>query len=270
MFLIFSDYEYRRAISLSLKFPMKILLLAAGIGQRLGDVAENLPKCLLEFAGKTLLQRHLAILGHFGVNEIIIITGYQSELVEQEIDRVGHDGLISTVRNPDYRKGSIISMLLGLQALANEPDFLLMDADVLYDYRILEKLLNSRHRNCFLLDRNFEAGEEPVKLCVRDGQLIEFRKKIDGNLKFDFQGESVGFFRFDNATADKLIQSANTYLDRGEDTQPYEECIRDLLLLDPDSFGFEDITGFKWIEIDFPEDISKANTVILPRILQLN
>ena len=247
---------------------MKTLLLAAGIGKRLGDVSANLPKCLLEFAGKTLLQRHLEILGNLDVNEIIIITGYQSDLVEQEIARSGSKH-IRIVRNPDYLKGSIISMLLGLKALVNEPEFILMDADVLYDYRILERLVNSRHQNCFLLDREFEQGEEPVKLCVRNGQLIEFRKKIDDNLEFDYQGESVGFFRFNNVTADKLIKSANAYLERGEDTQPYEECIRDLLLVEPDNFGFEDITGLEWIEIDFPEDINRANTDILPRILQL-
>jgi choline kinase len=249
---------------------MKIILLAAGIGQRLGDVSAKLPKCLLKFGGKTLLQRHFSILKHFDINEIIIITGYQSELVEQEITGTGADDRIRIVQNPDYRKGSIISMLIGLQALANEPDFILMDADVLYDYRILEKLLNTPHQNCFLLDREFEQGEEPVKLCVRDGKLIEFRKKIDDNLRFDYQGESVGFFRFNHATADKLIQSANTYLARGEDTQPYEECIRDLLLAEPGDFGFEDITGLEWIEIDFPEDINRANTDILPKILQLN
>ena len=88
---------------------MKTLLLAAGIGQRLGDVSANLPKCLLEFAGSTLLQRHLGILRHFGVNEIIIITGYQSDLVEQEITRVGNDSHIRIVKNSDYSKGSIMA-----------------------------------------------------------------------------------------------------------------------------------------------------------------
>lgn len=249
---------------------MKTLLLAAGIGERLGEASANQPKCLLEFAGKTLLQRHICILRHIGINEIIIITGYRSDLVEREIASTGNDGDIRIVRNPDYCKGSIISMLVGLQELENEPDFFLMDADVLYDYRILERLLNSPYQNCFLLDREFEQDEEPVKLCVRDGQLIEFRKKIADNLKYDYQGESVGFFRFNNATADKLIQSARNYLNRGEDTQPYEECIRDLLLVDPSRFGFEDITGLEWIEIDFPEDIDRANNDILPRILQLN
>ena len=65
------------------------------------------------------------------------------------------------------------------------------------------------------------------------------------------------------------MHGAKNYLKRGEDKQPYEECIRDLLLSNPDSFGFEDITGLKWIEIDFPEDVDKAEKNILPEILQL-
>jgi choline kinase len=248
---------------------MKTILLAAGIGQRLGEITGDKPKCLLKFGGISLLQRHLATLHYYGITGIIIVTGYQSNLIEQEVYNNDDANLIKIIHNPAYEKGSIISMLIGLEALATDNDFLLMDADVLYDHRIIERLIRTDHKNCFLLDRNFEPGEEPVKLCVRDGQLIEFRKKIDDNLHFDFQGESVGFFRFSKATADGLIQSAKDYLKRGEDKQPYEECIRDLLLSNPDSFGFEDITGLNWIEIDFPEDVGKAKNNILPNILQL-
>ena len=248
---------------------MKTILLAAGIGQRLGEITGDKPKCLLKFGGISLLQRHLTTLHHYGVTGIIIVTGYQSNLIEQEAYNNDDANLIKIIHNPAYEKGSIISMLIGLEALATDKDFLLMDADVLYDHRIIERLIRTGHKNCFLLDRNFEPGDEPVKLCVRDGQLIEFRKKIDDNLHFDFQGESVGFFRFSKATADGLIQSAKDYLKRGEDKQPYEECIRDLLLSNPDSFGFEDITGLNWIEIDFPEDVDMAKNNILPNILQL-
>jgi choline kinase len=173
------------------------------------------------------------------------------------------------VHNPAYEKGSSISMLTGLEALATDNEFLLMDADVLYDHRIIERLISTCNKNCFLLDRDFEPGDEPVKLCVRNGQLIEFRKKIDDNLHFDFQGESVGFFRFSRETANSLVQSAKDYMQRGENNQPYEECIRDILLSNPDNFGFEDITGLNWIEIDFPEDVGKAENNILPNILQL-
>lgn len=249
---------------------MKTVLLAAGVGQRLGDLSGYRPKCLLEFDGVSLLHRHLNILRHFGLSEIIIVTGYQAGLIEQEAHANSSGLRVQFAHNPDYSKGSVISLLTGLEKFQTGTDVLLMDADVLYDYRIIERLCVTRHRDCFLLDRDFEPGEEPVKLCVRDGHLIEFRKTISPDLKFDFQGESVGFFRFSSDTARELIRSASGYLQRGEESQPYEECIRDLLLAEPDKFAFEDITGLHWIEIDFPEDVGKAKNDVLPHIRQVN
>lgn len=249
---------------------MKSIVLAAGVGQRLGAISGNRPKCLIEFDGATLLRRHLRILDHYGISEVIIVTGYQPELIAHEVAQAGPAARIRCVHNPDFTRGSLISMRLGLQALQDEEDFVLMDADVLYDHRLLERLFTTRHPNCFLLDRDFEAGEEPVKLCVRDGRLVEFRKKVNGSLSYDMQGESVGFFRFTPATARDLMRAADCYLQRGEDQQPYEECIRDLLLANPADFAYEDITGLQWIEIDFPEDIIRARTMILPHMQQLD
>ena len=249
---------------------MKTVLLAAGVGQRLGAISGNRPKCLIEFDGVTLLRRHLRILEHYGMTEIIIVTGYLPDLLAREVANTSAAAITRCVHNPDYTKGSLISMLTGLTDLQTDQDFILMDADVLYDHRIMERLVTTRHHNCILLDRNFEAGEEPVKLCVRDGRLVEFRKKINGNLQCDLQGESVGFFRFAPATALQLVRAAKYYLQRGENQQPYEECIRDLLLDRPEDFGYEDISGLHWIEIDFPEDIIKARNNILPHMLQLD
>lgn len=249
---------------------MKTVLLAAGVGQRLGAISEYKPKCLIEFDGISLLRRHLRILEHYGMTEIIIVTGYQPELLAREIAKTGTAAITRCAHNLDYTKGSLISMLTGLTEMQTDQDFILMDADVLYDHRIMERLVTTQLHNCFLLDRDFEAGEEPVKLCVRDGRLVEFRKKINGSLQFDLQGESVGFFRFAPSTALQLTRAVQNYLQRGEDQQPYEECIRDLLLDRPENFGYEDITGLHWIEIDFPEDIIKARNTILPHMQQLD
>jgi choline kinase len=248
---------------------MKTVLLAAGVGQRLGTISGNRPKCLIEFDGVSLLRRHVRILEHYGITEIIIVTGYRPDLLAREVANSGATAIIRAVHNPDYTKGSLISMLTGLTALQTDRDFILMDADVLYDHRIMARLVTTQHHNCFLLDRDFEAGDEPVKLCVRDGRLVEFRKKFNGHQHFDLQGESVGFFRFTPATARQLIRTAEHYLEKGEDQQPYEECIRDLVLDRPGDFGYEDITGLHWIEIDFAEDIIKAKNNILPRMQQL-
>ena len=126
-----------------------------------------------------------------------------------------------------------------------------------------------RKRNLFLLDQDFEPGEEPVKLCVYNNELIEFRKKIDENLAFDLQGESVGFFKFTSRTGKLLNLKASDYIKRGEDEAPYEEVIRDLLLAEREQYSYEDITGLPWLEIDFPEDVIKAKYEILPKLTDL-
>lgn len=247
---------------------MKTIILAAGIGQRLGNSSENKPKCLLVFNGKSLLQRHIENLHHYGMDDIIIVTGFKSEMIKSALTDIGADQ-VDIVFNADFTKGSILSFLTGMNASDPKQDFILMDADVLYDHNILSRLINSNKENIFLLDQDFEMGEEPVKLCVQNNRLIEFRKRIDSNLTFDLQGESVGFFKFTSQIGQSLVLKANEYINRGEDEAPYEEIIRDLLLAMPEKYSFEDITGLPWLEIDFAEDIDKANDEILSKLTEL-
>lgn len=245
---------------------MHAVILAAGVGQRLGSAAANKPKSLLQFGGLSLLARHLHNLRYYGISRITVVTGHQSDLIEQEIRRHA-DGLeVDTRYNPNYREGSVVSLHAASDVLSGREPVLLMDADVLYEHTLIERLKTTEHANCFLLDRDFEPGEEPVKLCVHDDRLIDFRKRIDKNLRFDYQGESVGFFRFSPAMASDLAQRADCYLQNRRRDEPYEEIIRDALLETPEAFGFEDITGSAWIEIDFPADIQRAEQRVLPHI----
>jgi choline kinase len=247
---------------------MKTIILAAGVGQRLENCSKDRPKCLLEFGGKSLLQRHIENLRHYGQDDVAIVTGFQSDMIKSALSDIGATR-VELCFNPDFTLGSILSLLTGLNALAPDQDFILMDADVLYDHNIIGRLVNSGKENIFLLDQNFEIGEEPVKLCVHNDQLIEFRKQLDKNLIFDFQGESVGFFRFTSHAGKLLGLKASEYINRGEDEVPYEEIIRDVLLAEPEKYSFEDITGLPWLEIDFPEDVVKAKNEILPNLTDL-
>jgi len=113
------------------------------------------------------------------------------------------------------------------------------------------------------MDKNFEPGDEPVKLCIRDGKIVEFRKKVD--VEFDTCGESVGFFKFSFETAQNLIEATERFKTNPEEC--YEEPLRELALnSSPDTFGVEDITGMPWTEIDFPEDVKKAQEKIFTQL----
>jgi choline kinase len=245
---------------------MKAIILAAGVGNRLGDISKGKPKCLLEFEGKSLLHRHITLLKQLGITEILVVTGYRQDAIKDELLRLDVDENVRTVYNAEFRLGSVISLWTAREFLEPDDDVILMDADVLYDCNILKILVNTLHDNCFLLDRDFEPGDEPVKICVHDNTMVEFRKHIDTQLEFDSQGESVGFFRFSGKVSEQLARHCKEYIDGDQKETPYEEVIRDLLLQTPDEFNFEDITGLSWIEIDFPEDFSRAINEVLSKI----
>ena len=225
---------------------------------RLGEAAGGRPKCLLQFGGKSLLQRHIEILNDLDTDRIIIITGYRRADIEAALATINSRAPVEPVINPHYEIGSVVSLHCAYNHLTDGTGTILMDADVLYDPEVLGRLLNTPFSNCFLLDRDFEPGDEPVKLCVAGNTLVEFRKQPDNSLSWDYQGESVGFFRFDAGVCARLAARTQSYIDNGRSGEPYEEAIRDLLMETPDSFNFEDITGRAWIEIDFPADVERA------------
>lgn len=240
------------------------IILAAGVGRRLGEAGAGLPKCLLPMGGRTLLRRHLAHLESAGVRRIVVATGFGAEQVCAELEAWPGTAQVSTVHNPDFDEGSVVTLWTARQTLRHADEVLVMDADVLYDPEIIHRLVRSTHANCFLLDRDLEPGEEPVKLCVRDGLLVEFRKRVE--IESDYCGESVGFFRFSASAARQLATHVESYVDGNRRQEPHEEAIRDLLLSEPSRFGFEEVTGLPWIEIDFPQDVIRARHEILPRI----
>jgi choline kinase len=250
-----------------MEIMMKAVMLAAGIGARLGPaVTDHPPKVLLRFGGKSLLQRHVEILRRLGVEELVLGVGYRQEEIEQEIADLRAEDFVRTVFNGDFDQGSIVTLWTLRDELCCGGPVLLMDADVLYDEGILRRLVLSRHQNCLLLDRAFTPGDEPVKLCIRDGEIVEFRKWLSA--EFDFCGESVGLFKLSAPVAGKIIAQAKLYLEQGRRLDPYEEAIRDVILTSTRrTFSFEDITSMPWIEIDFAADVERATREILPRIL---
>lgn len=247
----------------------RALILAAGVGRRLGETESDqhrLPKAMLDFGGTTLLARHVGILRGLGISNITVVVGFGAAHIRSAVAAMNDGPPISVVVNPDFREGSVVSLWAGRGVLRSGTPVILMDADVLYDARLMARLIESTRSDCLLLDREIEPGDEPVKLCVRDGRIVDFHKRP--REPYDWHGESVGFFRFSAAVAEQLAERAEDYVVTGRRMMEYEEPIRDMIIAGPaDRFGFEDISGLPWTEIDFPEDIVKARA-LLPELLR--
>ena len=242
-------------------------MLAAGVGARLSSsFTESPPKILLRFGGKSLLECHIEIFRRQGIEELVLGVGYKNQDIEREIKALGAGDFVRTVLNKDYQEGNILTLWTLRDELRCETPVVLLDADILYEERLLERLIESSHQNCLLLDRNLEPGDEPVKICVRDNEIVEFRKWL--STSFDFHGESVGMFKLSQDMARQIIAQTELYLGQGRRHEAYEETIRDVILTSPrGTFKFEEITGLAWIEIDSLTDVRHAELDILPRIL---
>lgn len=248
---------------------MRAIILAAGLGLRLQQPPEQqFPKCLLRFQGMTLLERHLRALRAAGVDEVELALGFQPEAVEAELDRLDWQPRPGIVLNPRYDLGSVLTVHTMAGALARGGDVLLMDADVLYDEAILRALIAGPSVDRLLIDRDFETGDEPVKLCLKAGVPVELRKQVAVGLPYDTIGESVGFFRFRESTARRLAEIVAGYVSGGRAHMPHEEAVRDLLLEGGRTYDVADVTGLSWIEIDFPGDVARAENEVLPRLAQ--
>ncbi len=246
----------------------KAIILAAGVGRRLGGAGpgDHPPKALLDFGGRSLLARHVGFLRDCGVADVTVVVGYQAEKIRAALDSLPDGQAVQTVANSDFRSGSVVSLATAEGALRAGRPTVLMDADVLYDHRMLSRLVGSAKPNCLLLDKAIEPGDEPVKLCISGGQIVDFHKKPQ--VDHEWHGESVGFFRFAPKVASELADRARGYVNAGKSQLEYEEAIRDMILAaSPGTFGYEDVSDLPWIEIDFQTDVDKARAQVLPALV---
>src|SRR5271168_3625775 len=250
---------------------MRAIILAAGRGLRLQQADDRqLPKCLLHFGGMSLLERHLRLLKGAGVDDIVLALGFRHERVEADLDRLSWSPRPEIVVNPHFELGSVLTVHTVADAMTRGGDVLLMDADVLYDERIMDALVAGTHPvNRLLMDRDFEDGEEPVKLCLRDGAPVELRKQLAAGVEYDTIGESVGFFRFTQGGARRLAALVAGYIAEGRGQMPHEEAVRDLLIERTQRFEVADVTGAPWIEIDYADDVRRAANEVLPQLQAL-
>ncbi|MEE8338101.1 MAG: phosphocholine cytidylyltransferase family protein [Dehalococcoidia bacterium] len=228
---------------------MIAVLLAAGRGRRLGN---DRPKALLEFGGRTLLDRHLENLaGIQGGIETVVVTGFRAELL---------DGVPRAIANPHYERGSVISLAVALDALADRgEDLLLMDADVLYAPGILRDVI-ALDRG-FAIDTRVAPGGEEMIAGVRDGRVRALRRgRLDG---FDLTGETVGFTKLDAASL-PVLRAIVATVAAADAESDYEQALDRFV----GEYGADYVlVGERpWTEIDFPEDVERAEREVLPRL----
>jgi choline kinase len=234
---------------------MKAVILAAGIGNRLKPLTDNMPKSLIKIKGRTILERMLDRLVAAGIREVSLVVGHKKEMISAAAGGRYKTASCKYLVNPDYRLGSILSLWAAREEIGRD-DIILMDADVVFEEEVLKRLLGSRNPDCFLVDKSFKDSGEEMKVVLLGGKVVQIARKI--TREHDAAGEGVGFCRISAGSGPELLKSLEKKicLNRLCD---YEMALDDLV--GKIHAGAEEVTGLNWTEIDFPEDIQKAETI---------
>jgi L-glutamine-phosphate cytidylyltransferase len=236
------------------------IILAAGVGKRLLGTSGGKPKCLIEIAGRSLLARLLDALAGAGVEDAVVVTGFGDEAVRAALRDDPPPLRTRCLTNPRYREGAILSLWTAREVL--DRDVLVMDADVLCTPLLIERLVRSRHPDCFLLDASQENTGEEQMLLVRDGRVLTIVR--GGAPGYELMGESIGFLKLSAASARLLRTLLERRVQAGDTGIEHEEVYPELLA--QVQVAFERVDGLPWIEIDFPTDVERAARDVLPQI----
>ena len=239
---------------------MKAVILAAGVGRRLRALTQRRPKCLIEIGGRSLLSRYFDVLLDLGLTRICLVVGYKHDLIREAVASSPSSLEVTFLVNAAFERGSIGSLWVARQVF--DDDLVIMDADVLFHPTILSRLLTSSSPNALLMDETVRQRTEECMVAVRQGRVVSLSKRMPS--QYDLVGEGVGFLRVARAALPWLLRSVEARVSRGDLDGEYEDALDDFFRDVP--VGVEKIGGLPWIEIDFPEDVERAQREILPKL----
>ena len=245
--------------------PPTAVILAAGVARRLAPATDRTQKSLLPVGGRPILARMLDGLAAVGVPRVVIVVGHCADQVEALTASAPPGLTVQCLYNPDYAKGSAISLLAARDTIAGSST-LIMDADVVFPREFLRRLLASPAPNALLTDRSFHDTGEEVKLYTRGERVIALGKKVVPEA-WDLVAEGVGFFKCGAEAGPDLVRLLEHVIAESHGLCEYEDALH--LLLSRHEVRAVDVTGLPWTEVDFAEDLRRADAEVLPRIVRL-
>jgi choline kinase len=233
---------------------MKAIILSAGQGSRLGHLVDDRPKCLIEFNGRTLLDRQLDCLEANGVVETVVVTGFRDQLVEQALAARRGGPAVRTIFNPFYKVADNTgSLYMAREALTG--DCLVWNGDTLVSNALMAMVIaNERPGICVTIDRKDSYDDDDMKvITAADGRLRAIGKRIREGVN----AESIGLLAFRAGGAQRFREAVERAMRTAEGTTIWYLRVIHHLAQNGEVWTL-DIDGGEWGEVDFPADVDAA------------
>lgn len=234
---------------------MKAVILAAGVASRLRPLTNDCPKCLLKVGDRSLLQRSMDALRSNGVREFVIVTGYLHMQIEEFVKQNYPDVTVSFIHNDIYDSTNNIYSLWLARPEADGEEILLLDSDLLYDPKIIRRVLDCGSDDVLTLIRH-ELGEEEMKVVVDGNNAITQLCKTCNPA--DAIGESLGIERMGRTYTKALFKELEVMMEKEGLSNIFYERAFERLIPQGHTFSVLDVTDLFSCELDTVEDFNAA------------
>ncbi len=241
---------------------MQAIIMAAGKGSRLGNLTEDKPKAFLEIQGIKLIEYNLAMLHAYGIEDIIIVTGYLNEHYEQLCSKFKG---IRCIYNPFYEMMNVLGSFYMGQAYLKEEDTIYMHADTLCDPEIFEDMLDKKADIVLPVDYKV-CDEEAMKIRCEGGKVAAISKEIPCELA---QGEFIGIAKIGHSALGDIKNASKTLMKKKQFASYFEGALQYLIDQKETEIVTVPTNGRFWGEVDFLEDYKKVEHEISPKLVQI-
>ena len=238
------------------KIPTKAVILSAGQGRRLLPLTKSSPKCLLSISDKTIIEWQIDALLTVGIEEIIVVTGFKTNLVEELLQqRYPNHKQIRTLFNPFFEVADNLASCWIARSVM-DCDFLLLNGDTIFDVPLLAQVLESEPAPITLsIDYKKTYDADDMKVQLDNKGLVKYvNKTLPEN---QINAESIGLIYFrSNGSA--------LFRDAVEEALRYPAELKSWYLTIIDTLASKNlvnvcsISGHRWCEIDYSSDLAKA------------
>lgn len=243
---------------------MQAIILAAGMGKRLGELTRNNTKCMVEVNGVKLIDRVINQLTRLGLERLILVIGYEGKKLQEYIGN-RYDGKIRIeyIVNPIYDKtNNIYSLALAKEELCKD-DTLLLESDLIFEDSMLDLIVNHPDRDLALVAK-YESWMDGTMVCLdQERNIINFVPKE----AFDYQSadkyyKTVNIYKFSREfSSNCYVPFLDAYCKVMGNNEYYEQVLRVLVLMHHSTLKALPITNEKWYEIDDVQDLDIASTI---------
>jgi choline kinase len=239
---------------------VRVIILAAGQGKRLLPLTAEKPKALLDIGGKSLIERQVEAFAACGLKQFSVVTGYGSDLMEDELKRIArlHKVSVEPIFNPFFALADNLASCWMARA-AMTGDFIQVNGDNVFRADVVQRLLAAPEAPaCVAVNTKPAYDADDMKVMLKDGLVVDIGKTLDVSR---VGAEAIGFYMFRGAGPQAYVNALERAVRDPHGLKQWFPAAVASLAREMD-VATVSITGLKWGEVDFPHDLDDARQLV--------